>query len=230
MDMNRSMARSTIYNILSLCYTYPDEKVFGWIMKGEWTERLKESLELLSEQIAKESAAPFENLLSGEKEERALEMAREYTRLFISAFPHVVAPPYGSIYLEKDGLVYGESTSKVLRFYHETGFTLKEDLKDLPDHIAHEMQFMGILADAEGQASDSERMRWRKTQMDFFSGFILPWVPIFCEKIMENSRSPFYRFLGDLTREFIDFEKNYLGFPEESPVTEGGKWQNDMQW
>ena len=127
------------------------------MMKGEWTERLKESLELLTEENVKESVAPFENLLSGEKEESALEMAREYTRLFINAFPRVVAPPYGSIYLEKDRIVYGKSTSKVLRFYHETGFTLKEELKDLPDHIAHEMQFMGILADAEGQVSDSEK-------------------------------------------------------------------------
>jgi len=52
-------------------------------------------------------------------------------------------------------------------------------------------------------------------QMDFFSRFILPWVAAFCGKIGEHSRSRFYHYLSDLTREVIYFEKNYLGVPEE---------------
>jgi len=60
--------------------------------------------------------------------------------------------------------------------------------------------------------------------MKFFSTFILPWVPDFCDRIEAYTRSPFYRCLGILTREFLNFEKNYLGIPEEvdsysSPLT-----------
>jgi len=215
MDMNCSMARSAIYHILSLCYTYPDEKVLGWIMEGEWIERLKKSLELLTEENLKESVVLFEGLLSSRKEESALEMVREYTRLFITAFPHVVAPLYGAIYLEKDGLAYGKSTSEVLRFYHKVGFTLKENLNDLPDHIAHELEFMGILAGAERRASGNEKIKLEEIQMNFLSRFLLPWVPTFCGKVADHSRFPFYRYLGNLTMEFLNFEKNYLGIPEE---------------
>jgi TorA maturation chaperone TorD len=216
MEMNRSIARSLIYNTLSLCYTYPNEEVYRWLLETEWIHPLHEALDLLNEERLKTLLFPLEQWLLQDREEKSLEMAREYTRLFINAFPHVVAPPYGSVYLEKEGLVYGWSTTEVLRFYHEAGFSLKKDLGDLPDHIAHELEFMGILAGKESEAAAQEKIHLEETQMHFLSRFIFPWVPTFCEKVMGESRSPFYRSLSSLTKEFIFFERNYLGVPEES--------------
>src|SRR4030066_31921 len=92
-------------------------------------------------------------------------MAREYTRLFIDSCPHVIAPPYGSFYQEKEGLVSTKMISEVLYFYHEAGFTLKEDLHDLPDHIAHELEFMGIRATEESQATGNEKIKLEEIQM-----------------------------------------------------------------
>jgi TorA maturation chaperone TorD len=213
--MDRSMARGLLYDTLSLCYLYPDETLCPWIMEGEWAEEIKKALLFLTEGAFENVISPIEELLKEKGETFPLEIRREYTRLFINGFPKVVAPPYGSVYLEKDGRVFGESTSKVLQFYHEAGFTLKEDLKDLPDHIAHEMEFMAILANQEGHASGIEKIKLEEVQMNFFSRFILPWVPAFCRRISEQSRFPFYRHLGLLTHEFMNFEKNYLGIPEE---------------
>lgn len=213
--MNRSMARSSIYNILSLCYTYPDERVGSWIVKGEWIEELRHALSLLTEEDYENFLLPFKDFLSGKRGEVLLDLAREYTRLFINAFPHVVAPPYGSVYMEKSGRLFGQTTSEILQFYHQNGFTLKEDLKDLPDHIAHELEFLAILTSKEAEASGSDRVRFEEIQIEFFSRFILPWIYSFCQRIMSESRSPFYGSLAQLTREFINLEKNYLGIPEE---------------
>ena len=213
--MDRSMARSTLYNSFSLCFTYPDENICSWILEGKWLEGMKESLKLLGEESFESHLRPFEEILKGKKEELSLELKREYTRLFINAFPHVVAPPYGSIYLEKEGQVFGKTTPEVLQFYHQSSLAIKEEVKDLPDHLAYELEFMGILANQESQATGGEKIRLEEMQMDFFSRFLLPWVPVFCEKIERNSHSPFYSHLGQLTREFIHLEKNYLGVPEE---------------
>jgi len=209
------MARSLIYNMLSLCYVYPDEKIYASIAEAEWIRGIREAVHLLDEKTFDDYLRAIEQAISRSEEGEQLAMAREYTRLFINAFPHAIAPPYGSIYLEKEGLVYGKSRSEVLRFYHETGFTLKEDLKDLPDHIAHELEFMGILASEESQASGNEKIKLEEIQMNFLSRFLLPWVPTFCQKVAEDSRYLFYHYLGNLTKEFINFEKNYLGVPEE---------------
>ena len=213
--MDRSTARSLIYNILSLCYVYPDEKVYASIAAGEWIRRFRGALHLLDEKSFDDNLRGIEQAVSEAKEGSQLAMAQEYTRLFIHAFPHVIAPPYGSIYLKKKGLVSAKTTSEVLRFYHEAGFTLKEDLKDFPDHIVHELEFMGIRAGEESQSSGNEKIKLEEIQMNFLSRFILPWVPTFCEKVVEHSRYPFYHYLGNLTKEFINFEKNYLGVPEE---------------
>jgi len=213
--MDRSTARSLIYSMLSLCYVYPDEKVYASIAAGEWIRGIREALHLLDEKNFDDYLGAIEQVISGAEEGEQPAMAREYTRLFIDAFPHVIAPPYGSIYLEKNGLVCGKSTSEVLRFFHETSFPLTEDLKDLPDHIAHELEFMGILAGEESQASGNEKIKLEEIQMNFLCRLILPWVPTFCEKVAEHSRSPFYRYLVNLTMEFLNFEKNYLGIPEE---------------
>jgi len=213
--MDRSTARSLIYNTLSFCYVYPDEKVYASIAADEWIREVREALHLLDEKNFDEYLRAIEQAISGTEEVEQLGMAREYTRLFINASPHVIAPPYGSFYLEKEGLVSAKTTSEVLRFYHEAGFTLKEDLRDLPDHITHELKFMEMLAGEESQASGNEKIKLEEIQMNFLSRFILPWVPTFCEKVAEHSRYPFYLHLGNLTKEFINFEKNYLGVPEE---------------
>ncbi len=213
--MNRSMARSQIYNILSLCYTYPDEKVCSWIMGRKWLEEVRQSLSFLTDEDFEPYLASFEKSLSGERGEVALAIAREYTRLFINGFPHVIAPPYGSVYLDKDGLVFGKTTAGVLQFYHQTGFTLKEEIGDLPDHIAHELEFMGILTAQEAQATVSEKVRLEEIQMNFLSHFLLSWIPTFCERVSKESRSGFYQTLADFTGEFLHLEKNYLGIPEE---------------
>jgi TorA maturation chaperone TorD len=227
--MDRSAARSLIYNMLSLCFLYPDEEVYPSIAEGEWIRGFREALRLLDGKTLDEYLGGIEQAISGEQKGEQPAMAREYTRLFIHAFPYLLAPPFGSIYLEQEGLVSAEMTPEVLRFYHEAGFTFKENLHDVPDHIAHELEFMGILAGEESRVSGNEKIRLEEIQMNFLSQFILPWVPTFCEKVAEQSHYPFYHYLGKLTKEFINFEKNYLGVPEElnflkenSPETGGG--------
>ncbi len=213
--MDRSAARSLIYSTLSLCYVCPDEKVYASIAAGEWITGVRKASHLLDENIFDDHLRAIERAISGIEEDEQQAMAREYRRLFTDAFPHIIAPPYGSFYLGKNRLLSSKATSEVLHFYHEGGFTLKEDLRDLPDHIAHELEFMGALASDEGRAMANEKIKLEEIQMNFLSRFILPWVPVFCNTVVEHSHYPFYHHLSNLTKEFINFEKNYLGVPED---------------
>jgi TorA maturation chaperone TorD len=201
--------------MLSLFYLYPDEKVYAFTAEGEWIRELREALHMLDDEIFDDYLRAIEQAISGVEEGGQLTMAKEYARLFINAFPHVVAPPYASFYLEIQGLVSVEKTAEVLRFYHRAGFSLMVDLQENPDHIAHELEFMALLASEESQTSGNEKIKLEEIQMDFFSRFILPWVSIFCDKVAAGSRYPFYHNVGNLTKGFINFEKNYLGVPEE---------------
>lgn len=114
----------------------------------------------------------------------------EHTRLFVNAIPTVVAPPYGSVYLSADGMLYGPSAEKTKRYYQEQGFDLAGEA-DIPDHISHELEFLALLA-AEGKRAEEER---------FLAQHFRPWFPRFQARVVQESRHPFYRVLVNL----IDF-------------------------
>jgi len=130
--MDRSLARSLVYNMLATCYVYPDEKVYASIAEGEWITAFKDALHLLDQKHFDNSLNPFEQAISGMEEGEQSLMVREYTRLFVGACPYVIAPSYGSFYLEKEGLNSAKTTAELLHFYHEAGFTLKEGLMISP--------------------------------------------------------------------------------------------------
>jgi TorA maturation chaperone TorD len=211
--MDRSTARSLIYNRLSLCYAYPDEEVYESIAAGEWLRGMREALRLLDGKNFDEYLGAIEQAIAEAKEGGQPEMAREYTRLFMNVFPHGIAPPCAIPYLKKEKQGR-ETVSEVLRLCRETGFAVEEDLKQLPGHIARQFELMGNLVGLESKATGCEKIKLEEMQMNFLSRFILPWVPIFCEQATEQSRFVFYRYLGNLTEEFMNLEKNYLGVPE----------------
>jgi TorA maturation chaperone TorD len=114
----------------------------------------------------------------------------EHTRLFVSAIPAVIAPPYGSVYLSADGMLYGLSAEKTKMFYHEQGFDLAGEA-DIPDHIFFELEFLALLAE-EGKSDVEER---------FLAQHFRTWFPKFQARVVQESRHPFYRVLVNL----IDF-------------------------
>lgn len=213
--MDRSTARSLVYNGLSISYLNPDDKIYSLITAGKWIRRFREALYLLDENTFYDPLRAIEEIISKGKIDEQLAISLEYNRLFLDGLPHPIVPPYGSFYLHKEGHLSNETISHILHFYQEAGFNLKEDLRDLPDHIAHELNFMAFLSGKEGQTTGNEKIKLEEIQMPFLSQFILPGIPSFCEKLTEFCHHPFYYFLSHLTKEFINFEKNYLGIPEE---------------
>lgn len=114
----------------------------------------------------------------------------EHTRLFVNAIPKVIAPPYGSVYLSDDGMLYGQSAVNTKNFYRERGFDLAGEA-DIPDHLTFELEFLALLA-AEGKSDDEEL---------FLRQHFRPWFPKFRARVLEGGRHPFYRVLVNL----IDF-------------------------
>lgn len=109
----------------------------------------------------------------------------EYTRLFINGVPHVVAPPYGSVYIDR--ALQGQHTEKTLRFYRDHGFTLK-DSADLPDHIVHQLEFLALLA----ENNDIQ------TSNTFLQTIFLPWFPKFETRVRQEAKHPFYSVIMQL--------------------------------
>ncbi len=198
--------RSDIYGFLAMVYRQE--------VNSDFLEQIKDPrfLGVLSDLGVEMNGGFFEA-----PEEKLLEdLAIEYTRLFLGPGRHV--SPHESVHHQraegKWGQLWGDSTVEVKKFIETTGLEYQTDYKGLPDHISVELEFMQQLTLREEQAWEEEDMEGatycRKIERKFIEEHLIPWVPEFCEKIMQEAELPLYRDLAVLTRNFIEFEKDEM--------------------
>ena len=138
---------------------------------------------------------------------RTLEI--EYNRLFVGpGWPQ--APPYESFYRDSWGALMGPSARHVERRYAEAGLALAPDHRDLPDHVATELGFMGYLAMQEANAKGAERQTWLERERTFVRDHLSVWLPCFCRRVQEAGQHAFYIALAELTVTFVDLETQRL--------------------
>ena len=118
----------------------------------------------------------------------------EYTRLFINGSPHVLAPPYASVYLDKS--LQGQSTEKILSFYYSHGFFPREG-EDLPDHIVNQLGFLAYLVEEGDHVSEAQ----------FLSQLFQPWFELFFPRVVGESQHPFYRIIVQIIDYFTKEEE-----------------------
>ena len=198
--------RSDIYGFLAMVYRQE--------VNSDFLEQIKDPRFL---GVLSDLGIQFDDDFLDKPEKELLEdLAIEYTRLFLGPGRHI--SPHESIHHEKDnskwGQLWGDSTVEVKKFIETTGLEYETDYKGLPDHISVELEFMQQLTLREEQAwgdSDADGAAYcRKIEEKFIEEHLIPWVPEFCEKIMQEAELPFYRDLAALTRNFIEFEKDEI--------------------
>lgn len=171
---------SLLYRFLAQSMQYPDS---SWLTE-QYLETLNHLLESLGGDTEKQQLSDAVAI-----DEKTLEdLQIEYTRLFINGVPHVVAPPYGSVYLEKT--LRGKYSERIVQFYNEHGFVLTQQ-SDLPDSVIHQLEFLSLITE-EGD---------KETERNFLEKYFLVWYPAFSELVRNNTTHPFYLIILTL----IDF-------------------------
>jgi TorA maturation chaperone TorD len=194
-----SKIKEDCFRLLSACFYEPQKKLFiEENLFGNLTEGLK--------QVCPDAAIFSSDMEKSIHNYTNEELSVEYARLFVGPF-ELLAPPYGSVYLDDGGRVMGDSTMNVIETYEKEGLAKSDDYKDLPDHIAVELEFMSYLIYKEREAlenSDSAAAKaYIHKQEDFLNIFVRPWVPAFCKKIKEGTVNGFYTALSQCLSTFI---------------------------
>ena len=203
MDINESILfkrkKGDCYKLLSACFYLPKKEIY-------LEERVFEGLTLLLNTLCPDAAifsAAMEETIQKYSNE---DLAVEYARLFVGPY-ELKAPPYGSVYLDGERRVMGNSTMEVIRLYEEAGLAMDKDFKELPDHIAVELEFMYYLIYKEVEALEKlekdKALAFREIRNHFFNRFFSPWIPPFWEKIKETTDNNFYIALADCLSTFI---------------------------
>lgn len=196
--------RKEAYRCLSECYYLPHEGLAIFLSD------LQRQLRSLNSD-ALPGAVEMENEFRGADDLETLKV--DYSRLFVGPYT-LLAPPFGSIYLDETRQIMGESTMNVLKQYRAAGLDIARDFPNPPDHIAAELEFMSFLIFMEtGAISNSDEKMMQNAldrQKAFIAGHLGTWVHEFTEKIESNAETYFYQSLAKTTRRFISEEISRL--------------------
>jgi len=197
--------RENIYRLLAACYYSPATSLFE--------ENCCTTLANLLEGVTSNAAQYADEAADAMKTVSPESLAVEHARLFIGPF-HLVAPPYGSIYLDDAKTVMGDSTARVAAFYHNCGLHLADDFHELPDHFAVELEFMSYLAFKQREAEDAgdkdEYARIVSLQREFLDRFLMPWLVPFTSAIINDGEAPFYQAIARCSAAFINADYTAL--------------------
>ncbi len=201
--------REDVYRLLAACYYPPSSALFE--------ENCCATLATLLEPVVPDAAQYAAVAAVAGTNSTLKALAVEHARLFIGPF-QLVAPPYGSIYLDDAKNVMGDSTARVAAFYHACGLHLADDFHELPDHFAVELEFMSYLAFKQREAEESDdkeaALRFLTLQKEFLERFLMPWLEPFTSAIITDGEAPFYQAIAQCTAAFINSDHAALSFDE----------------
>lgn len=153
-----------------------------------------------------------EELMSRPEAKLVEDLAIEYTQLFIGPGGHI--SPHESVFVDKEKMLWGETTAKVKRFIEGLGLNFHTEWKGIPDHISVELELMQRLTAREAQAwdeSDTESTdRCLELEARFMQEHLAQWIHLFCDKVFERANFVFYKGMAQLTKDFIESEQEYL--------------------
>ena len=194
-------ARENLCRLLAACYyqpgpEYAEEKVFDSMLDAAM--RIHPELAAHARRLSEEfSAAGSDSLLL------------DYTRLFLGP-AHIIAKPYGSVWLEGEETLMQDSTMEVQALYEEGGFEIAENFRELPDHIAAELEFLYLLIYRENEArrnDDPEALTvMAGLRKRFLNAHLGSCVGPFTAAVRAGAQSGFYRELAELTNRFVTIE------------------------
>jgi TorA maturation chaperone TorD len=206
MDKSLKRKRGNIYKFLSTCFYLPQKKRF--LQDNVFENFISAVKQVCSD--ANDFSTRMRDAMLEETEESTVV---EYSKLFVGPF-ELLAPPYGSSYLEKGRRVMGDTTIEVLKMYNELGLSINKDFKEMPDHVAVELEFMHYLIEKEIQALERSKFNlalfYVERQEIFLNKFLLRWVPSFCENINNNTESKFYAALANCILIFLKNEQEHI--------------------
>lgn len=204
--LNKACQRANSYKLLSECYHLPDNALIQKVVDAAQNDNF---------------FAELKACITSDFDLESLKI--DYTRLFVGPFK-LLAPPYGSVYLE-DSKVMGASTIDVRDCYESEGIDIV--IKEAPDHIAVELEFMYYLAVKQIQATKEENPQdiqlYQKKQKSFLYSYLARWLPEFTENVQKHAHTEFYRKLASLTAIFVQKDLDACAlFDTRQPYPIGG--------
>jgi TorA maturation chaperone TorD len=200
-ELERQLAHADLCRFVAACYYEPGREFAEEALFDSMLAAARTADEALASSAKRLGEAYFADTLD--------DLLVDYTRLFLGP-TDILAKPYGSTWLTGEKTLMQASTIAILDLYREGGFEIDDSFRDLPDHIAVELEFLYLLewracaarqnADAAGLA-EIEALRRR-----LLGEHLGRWVTPFTAAVQAEAGTAFYRDLAAITRALVGIE------------------------
>lgn len=134
-------------------------------------------------------------------------LKQDHTRLFIG-LERILAPPYASVYLSEEHLLFEKPVLDVRRFYKKIGLQVNPKKREPDDHIGFEMYCLCFLCENVAQAGEQENTqtvaKYQTELREFLSDHLNSWLYAFLSRVTDNAQTPFYNGVALLTLGLIE--------------------------
>ncbi|PKH05559.1 DMSO reductase [Moritella sp. Urea-trap-13] len=122
----------------------------------------------------------------------------------------MVAPPWGSVYLDREQVIFGDSTLRYRRFLKQHDIELNTGMREPEDQF-------GLMLFAVSQIIEQHQDQALVEQL--FSQHLLPWCLHYLALVAKHAKTSSYRSLANLAKAFcMDVQEAWQLTPAELKV------------
>lgn len=198
---DEATARADLCRFLSACFYEPAPEFAE--------EHLFDSMLVAARRIDPDLAGHARKLGEAFAAQDLQTLLVDYTRLFLGPL-QALASPYGSSWLSAPVPTEDNPPLAVLDLYSAGGFEIDEAFRELPDHVAVELEFLYLLIFNKSQASQAGNMDdltlTELLQRRFLGEHLGAWIGPFAAAVKAGADTDFYRELAGFTERFVRLE------------------------
>jgi putative dimethyl sulfoxide reductase chaperone len=137
----------------------------------------------------------------------------DYLRLFTGAGT-MLAPPYESVFLSNEHLMFDKQTLEVRKFYNDYGWRSRFEGKVPDDHLGTEILFINLMVDKYLSLDDVACQREMRNEMlRFIEGHPLRWIGLWQGEVEKHSQTKCFRGIAKLLyaslEDMVDIIRNW---------------------
>lgn len=218
-------ARTVLYGLLARAFgAEPDSNLLALMTD----EAVVEAAALLLDGEAGHPSLA-EKMVEAAQEVTLDEAVGQYTRLFIGPGT-LPSPPWESVHLGTDRLIFQESTLAVRDAYRRGGFKAAGYPREPDDHLGTECSFMAALAQRAGDAwaagNKEAALSDLAIQRDFLDRHLLRWIGLFSCRLREAPAAlragTLYPVLAEVAERFCQVDRELIDELETALGEESG--------
>ena len=177
--------RSRLYQLLGLAFAFPDQDLYDAVRDGSFASVIGEACAALPYDMA--GAVTADLRLAPDA---YVDFESEYIRLFDVGAAGPPCPLYGGVYVGDRMKVMEDAT----RFYNFFNLRLSPQMRELPDHITTELEFLHYLTfrEAEARQAGLDPSPLLRAERDFLERHLCKWLPRLQTKLAKQSAGPFF--------------------------------------